>query len=92
MKHTVECIYVQRLLANLEDKVVLEDKVGDAGHKNEDGWEDSSPQENDPIGLWQLHKIGNLEAGDIIYGEECQQSLQPQKIGEAELAYSNRQG
>lgn len=63
-------IYVLKLLTHLEYKVVFENKVGDAGHENEDGWEDSSPQENDPVGLRQLHKIGNLEASDVIYGEK----------------------
>lgn len=55
---------------HLEDKVVFEHKVGDAGHKNEDGWEDSSPKENDPIGLRQLHQVGDLEASDVINGKE----------------------
>lgn len=55
---------------HLEDEVVLEHKVSDAGHKNEDGWEDSSPQENDPVGLRQLNQVGDLEASDVINGEQ----------------------
>ena len=56
-----------RLLAHLEDQVVPEDKVGDAGYKNEDGREDSSPQEDDAIRFWQLHQVSDLEASDVIH-------------------------
>ena len=70
-QQNTQSVHMLSLLPHLEDKVVLENEIGDAGHKNEDGREDSSPQENDPVGLWQLHKIGNLEAGDIIYGKKC---------------------
>ena len=65
-----------RLFAHLEDEVVSENKVGDAGYEDEDGREDSSPQEYDAVRLWQLHQVSDLEASDVIYGEECKQGLQ----------------
>ncbi len=61
------CIDSAHMVAYLEDEVVLEDKVGDAGYKDEDSREDSSPQEDDAIRFWQLHQISDLEAGDVIY-------------------------
>lgn len=65
-----------RLLAHLEDEVVPKHKVGNAGYKDEDGREDSSPQENDAVGLWQFHQVSDLEASDVIYRKECEQGLQ----------------
>ena len=52
--------------AHLEDEVVLENKIGDAGYKNEKGRKDCSPQEDDAIWLRQLHQVGELETGDVI--------------------------
>ena len=62
--------------AHLENEVVLENEVGKASNKDEDGWEDCSPQEDDAVGLWQLDQVGDLEACDVIHSKQRQQCLQ----------------
>lgn len=61
---------------HLEDHIVLEDEVGDAGHEDEEGREDSSPQEDDAIGFWQLYQVGELEACEVVYQIQSEQGLQ----------------
>ena len=63
------------MTAHPENEIVLEDEVGEAGHEDEDGWEHKAPQEYDAVRLWQLHQIGDLEAGDVINGKQRCQSL-----------------
>ncbi len=63
-------------LPHLEDQVVLEDKVCDACYEDEEGREDSTPQEDDAVWLWQLHQVGYLEACDVVHRKQSQQGLQ----------------
>lgn len=83
--YRVEHVVCQGFLAHLEDEVVPENKVGDAGYENEDGREDSSPQENDTVRLWQLYQVSNLEASDVIYGKECKQGLQATQCDQQQI-------
>ncbi len=66
----------QKKGSHLEDQVVLEDKVCDACYEDEEGREDSAPEEDDAVWLWQLHQVGYLEACDVIDRKQSQQSLQ----------------